>query len=183
MIFANTATSSVVFAVAVLQAAGATRTAATITGIAIAVNTFSCVLHSASRQWGIRLNNLFGTLKLLMLVIMIIFGIVWNNKSIADTNFDRTTAFSKTPGGVSQFTEALVYAIFSFGGFQQANYVSWSRRTDGSGVPRLPEPTGTRRDQEPPQELCVDLCSCGLRSLHTVHGAQYPLCQYSPANS
>lgn len=126
VIFANTATSSVAFAVAVLQAAGASRSVGAVAGIAIAVNTCSCLIHGVSRTWGIRLNNMFGILKVMMLVILIIFGIVWHNKSVADDNFNSSTAFSKTPGGISQFTAALVYAIFPFGGFRQANYVSGS---------------------------------------------------------
>lgn len=124
VILANTATSSVAFAVAVLQAAGAPRTVGAVAGIAIAVNAFSCLLHGLSRIWGVRMNNMFGILKVLMLVILILFGFVFLDRSVAGPNFDRTTTFSKTPGGISQFTTALVSAIFPFGGFHQPNYVS-----------------------------------------------------------
>jgi amino acid transporter len=127
IVFGNTATNSVAFAVAVLQAAGATATAGKIVGIAIAVNTFSCLLHSMSRRWGIRLNNLLGSLKLLVLVVMVIFGFVWLDTSVSNANFKTTTSFSKTektPTGVYRYAEALVYVTFPFGGFHQANYVS-----------------------------------------------------------
>lgn len=128
--FGNTATNSVAFAVAVLQAAGVTSTANKIVGIAIAANTFSCLLHSMSRKWGIRLNNLLGSLKLLMLVVMIIFGLAFLDRSVSDANFNSKTAFSRTPetpAGVYRYAEALIYVIFPFGGFHQANYVSRSR--------------------------------------------------------
>jgi amino acid transporter len=126
LVFGNTATNSVAFAVAALQAAGATATANKIVGLAIAANTFSCLLHSMSRKWGIRLNNLLGSLKLLMLVVMIIFGLVFLDRRVSDANFSSETSFSKTPKtptGVYRYAEALIYVIFPFGGFHQANYV------------------------------------------------------------
>ncbi len=85
------------------------------------------MLHSMSRKWGIRLNNLLGSLKLLMIFIMIVFGFVWLDRSVSDVNFNSSTAFSKTartPTGIYRYAEALIYVIFPFGGFHQANYVS-----------------------------------------------------------
>jgi len=126
LVFGNTATNSVAFAVAALQAAGTTATAKGIVGIAIGVNTFSCLLHSMSRKWGIWLNNLLGSLKLLMLVVMVIFGLVFLDRSVSDANFSTETSFSKTPEtptGIYRYAEALIYVVFPFGGFHQANYV------------------------------------------------------------
>ncbi|KAH6622698.1 amino acid permease-domain-containing protein [Chaetomium tenue] len=126
LVFGNTATNSVAFAVATLQAAGVTSTANKIVGIAIAANTFSCLLHSMSRKWGIRLNNLLGSLKLLLLVVMIIFGLAFLDRNVSDANFSSRTAFSRTPQtptGVYRYAEALIYVVFPFGGFHQANYV------------------------------------------------------------
>ena len=126
LVFGNTATSSVAFAVAVLQAAGVEITVGKVVGIAIAVNTFSCLLHSMSRKYGIWLNNALGSLKLLMLVMMVIFGFIWLDRSVSDVNFNPSTSFSKTPQtptGVYRYAEALIYVIFPFGGFHQANYV------------------------------------------------------------
>ena len=96
-----------------------------IAGIAIAVNTFSCLLHGSSWEWGIRLNNLLGMLKMMMLAIIIIFGAVWYNRGVAGTNFDRAASFSDTTSEwrVNRYFEALAYVVFPFGGFQQANYV------------------------------------------------------------
>ncbi|KAJ4307254.1 hypothetical protein N0V88_000635 [Collariella sp. IMI 366227] len=97
-----------------------------IVGIAIGANTFCCLLHSMSRKWGIRLNNFLGSVKVLMLVVMIIFGLRWLDRSVSDANFDSSTSFSGTPAtpkGVFRYGEALIYVIFPFGGFHQANYV------------------------------------------------------------
>lgn len=129
LVFGNTATNSVAFAVAAMQAAGVTSTAGKIVGIALAVNTFSCLLHSMSRKYGIWLNNLLGTLKMLMLVLMVIIGFVFLDRSVSDANFNTATSFSKTertPTGVYRYAEALIYVVFPFGGFHQANYVRQS---------------------------------------------------------
>jgi amino acid transporter len=149
-VFGNTATNSVAFAVAVLQAAGATADGGKIVGIAIAVNTFSCALHSMSRKWGIWLNNALGTLKLLMLLMMVIFGLAWRNRSVADTNFDTVTSFARTPQtptGVYRFAESLIFVLFSFSGFHQANYVSPLPNLCCQGSPKefcSPNETGPR---------------------------------------
>jgi amino acid transporter len=127
MVFGTTAVNSIAFALGVLQAASTEQTAGKVAGIAIAVNTFSCLLHSMSRKWGILLNNFLGLVKLAMLVVMIILGFIWLGKdnSIAAANFDSRTAFdtTKSPTGVYRYAEAAVFVIFPFGGFHQANYV------------------------------------------------------------
>ncbi|KAK4175297.1 putative high-affinity methionine permease [Triangularia setosa] len=126
LVFGNTATNSIAFAAAVLQASGTAQTAGRMVVIALAVNTFSCLLHSMSRKWGIRLNNVLGSLKVTMLVIMVIFGLRWLNLDVARDNFDSSTSLKRadnTQWGVYKYAEALIYAIFPFGGFHQANYV------------------------------------------------------------
>jgi amino acid transporter len=143
IIFANTATNSVAFAVAIMHAANVDIAEAQgrIAIIAIVANTFCCLLHSMSRKWGIRLNNAFGTVKLAMLVLIIIFGFVWLDKDVANANLNTNSSFatsnitlhytnppatyySESPKGVYRYAESAVIAMFPFGGFHQANYVS-----------------------------------------------------------
>ncbi|KAK4102514.1 hypothetical protein N658DRAFT_523091 [Parathielavia hyrcaniae] len=127
LVFGNTATNSVAFAKAVVQAAvGTAPSPGNIVGIAMAANTFSCLLHGMSRRWGLWLNNLLGMLKLLILILLIIFGLAWRDNSVSSANFSSDTSFSKTPAtphGVYRYAEALIFVIFPFGGFHQANYV------------------------------------------------------------
>ena len=138
LVFGNTATNSVSFAVATLETSGTADNPGKIAVIAIAANTFCCLIHSMSRKWGIRLNNVLGTLKLSMLFIMIVFGLVWMDKSVANANLDRASAFAldSSPKRVYRYAEAAILAMFPFGGFHQANYVSrrpqeaLRRRTD-----------------------------------------------------
>ena len=138
MIFGNTAVNSIAFAVAVLQAANVEQTSGKVAGIAAVVNTFSCLLHSMSRKWGIRLNNFLGTMKLAMLVLMILFGFIWvaKDNSIAAVNFDTKTAFSTadSPKGVYRYAEAVIFVIFPFGGFHQANYACFPKSSWSSDI-------------------------------------------------
>ncbi|KAK3389245.1 amino acid permease-domain-containing protein [Podospora didyma] len=128
IVFGNTSVNSIAFAVAVLQASNAEQTAGKIAGISVALNTFTCLLHSISRKWGIRINNFFGTTKLAMLFLMVLFGFIrlGKDRSIAATNLDPATSFStaNSPKGIYRFAEAVIFAIFPFSGFHQANYVT-----------------------------------------------------------
>lgn len=72
----QTAANSVSFASNILDAAHITLTPGKVIAIAIAANTTCCLLHALSRKWGIILNNVFGSVKLLILVFLIICGFV-----------------------------------------------------------------------------------------------------------
>ena len=128
IIFGNTATNSVAFAAAIIRGTGAKPSdhTGTIAVIAIAANTFCVLLHSMSRKWGVRFNNVFGMLKLAMLLVMIIFGFVWLNehKDVTNENFRNSFSTEKSPTRVYRYAEAAVIVLFPFGGFHQANYVS-----------------------------------------------------------
>jgi hypothetical protein len=114
-----------------------------------------------------------------MLLLMVIFGLAWRNRSAADANFDTNTSFSKTPQtptGVYRFAEALVFVLFSFSGFHQANYVSTVMGVTGESS-CSPNPTGARRSTKPPQELCLGLWCRSRTDLPALHGDQHPLRQ------
>ena len=149
IILENTAGTSVSFATDILGACHITQTPGRVIGIALAANTFCCVLHTLSRKWGILLNNFFGTLKLCLLIFIIIIGIVCKllvnhilllraiknvltscfligiNHDIASINFDPKTSFKfdtshRLP---YKYAEAFLYVILPFGAFHQINYV------------------------------------------------------------
>ncbi|KAL1838771.1 hypothetical protein VTJ49DRAFT_2233 [Mycothermus thermophilus] len=126
LVFGNTATNCVAFAVAVLQAAHTRLDSGRIVGVAIAVNTVACLLHSMSRKLGIYFNNLLGTAKLLMLFVMILLGLRYMDRSVSGANYSTETSFSRTPltpSGVYRYAEGIAFVIFPFCGFNQANYV------------------------------------------------------------
>ena len=96
--------------------------------IAIAANTFCCMLHTISRRWGIILNNVLGGIKFLILIQIIIFGIIWANKDVAASNL-ASFSTENSPKLPYRYAEALVFAAFPFGGFHQCNYVRIQRCT------------------------------------------------------
>lgn len=72
----QTAANSVSFATNILDAAHIDLVPGKIIGVAIAANTVCCLLHALSRKWGIILNNVFGSVKLLILLFLIVCGII-----------------------------------------------------------------------------------------------------------
>jgi amino acid transporter len=146
IVFGNTSVNSIAFAIAVLQTtepvpiaspdeASTVGSPGRVVGIAVAANTFACLLHSMSRKWGIRLNNLLGTAKLVMLFLVIIFGFNslrldnaeskhLGKPSRAEENFRDPFNTEFSPKHIYRYAEAVIFVIFPMGGFHQANYAS-----------------------------------------------------------
>ncbi|KAF8865684.1 amino acid transporter, partial [Acephala macrosclerotiorum] len=137
-ILENTAGNSVSFATNILDAAHITETPGKVIGIALAANTFCCLLHALSRKWGILLNNFFGTLKLSILIFVVIIGIIWINHDVAKDNFDAKTSFNfdKSPRLPFRYAEAMIFIILPFGAFHQINYVVAEVREPRKVFPR-----------------------------------------------
>lgn len=66
-------------------------------GIAVAVATFSCLIHGIWRQGGLYLNNLLAVMKILILVIMFLLGMLAQGGVFGETHGAIKTAgsFSK----------------------------------------------------------------------------------------
>lgn len=126
LILGTTAANSVAFGQNVLLASQVDLTPGKVCAIALAGNTFCCLLHSISRRWGIRLNNVLGSVKFLMLIFIILIGLIWVDHSVAAANFDTSSTFSSqnSPKLPYRYTEAILFVMFAFGGFHQVNYVS-----------------------------------------------------------
>jgi amino acid transporter len=125
IILENSAHNSIAFAHNVLDAAHVEFTPGKIIVIATAVNTFCCLLHTISRRWGIILNNAFGSVKFFILVFIVIIGLIWINRDVANSNFDASTSFSSPNGPYLpyRYAEAFMFVIFPYGAFHQVNYV------------------------------------------------------------
>jgi amino acid transporter len=129
----NTAPNSVAFAQNILDAAHVDATPGKIIAISLSANAFCCLLHAISRRWGIILNNVFGVVKLLILVFIVIIGLVWTNRDVARSNFDVTTSFSleNSPRLPFRYAEALLNALYPYGLFHQINYVGFASLLHG----------------------------------------------------
>jgi hypothetical protein len=125
MVLENTAANSVSLAQNLIDAAHAQQTPRRIIAIALAANTFACLLHTMSRKWGIILNNVLGTLKFILLIFIFIIGLIWINRDVANTNLSIKTSFStqNSPRLPYRYAEALLYVMYPHGGFHQINYV------------------------------------------------------------
>ena len=125
IILENSAHNSLAFAQNVLSASHAEITPGKVVAIVLAVNTFCCLLHAISRKWGIIMNNVFGTVKFLILVFIVIIGLIWINRDVAKSNFDASTSFSMadSPRSPYRYAEAFLFVIFPYGAFHQLNYV------------------------------------------------------------
>jgi len=124
IILENSAHNAIAFAHNLLQAAHAGVTPGRILAIGLSANTFCCLLHALSRKWGIILNNIFGTVKFLILVFILLIGLIWIDRDVARKNFDVSTSFETPRAGPYRFAEAMIFVIFPYGAFHQVNYVS-----------------------------------------------------------
>jgi amino acid transporter len=128
IILENSAHNAIALAQNILDTAHAQATPGKIIAIALAVNTFCCLLHAISRRWGIILNNVFGTVKFFILVFIVIIGLIWINRGVANSNFDVSTSFStaNSPRLPYRYAEAFLFVIFLYGTFHQVNYVRFT---------------------------------------------------------
>ncbi|OAG40293.1 hypothetical protein AYO21_05384 [Fonsecaea monophora] len=121
--------NAIVFAENIMLASGKEAINGSVRGIAVGVITFACLLHAISRTGGVWLNNVFGTVKFIMLLLMFILGVVYaggrlgGNDEIAADNLNVHKSFANAATSSYGYAEAFLGIIFAIGGFNQANYV------------------------------------------------------------
>ncbi|KAI5836894.1 amino acid permease-domain-containing protein [Morchella snyderi] len=149
IVLGNTSGNAISFGQHALRASGVTEDEIDshewkIKGIAIAAITGACLLHGSWRAGGIYVNNLFASIKCLMLVVFIIAGAVYSGKGgnrnthnlDLDCSFvnssENGTAMSKCPQNRDMqnnqwqmygFSQSFLLVIFAYGGFENANYI------------------------------------------------------------
>lgn len=99
-------------------------------GVAIGVATFACSLHIVSKKVGIALNNFFGSVKAMILLMLIIVGILSfagalpeKTNATAKANFGSHGSFGQANTSSYGYASSFLSVIFAYGGFNQANYV------------------------------------------------------------
>lgn len=98
-------------------------------GIAVSVATLACFIHVFSRRGGILLNNMFATVKVGILLLIVITAIVVGAGGFEDTpnvisdNTSPSKSFDGVSTGSNAFSKAFLNIIFAVSGFEQANYV------------------------------------------------------------
>ncbi|KAL2259540.1 hypothetical protein VTK26DRAFT_6764 [Humicola hyalothermophila] len=99
-------------------------------GIGVACVTFAVVLHSVAPKWGIRLFNVLGVFKVVVLLFIVFsgFAALAGRKLVPDPhNFDNAFAIESGEGygggGAYAYSNALLNIVYSFKGWENANYV------------------------------------------------------------
>ncbi|KAH7121147.1 high-affinity methionine permease-like protein [Dendryphion nanum] len=99
-------------------------------GIAIACVTFSVGIHSIAPKWGIRLFNVLGIFKAAVLLFIVFSGfaaLAGHRKVPNPHNFDNAFSFEEGdgygPGSAYTYCTALLRIIYSYKGWENANYV------------------------------------------------------------
>jgi amino acid transporter len=66
--------------------------------------------------------------KFIILVFILIIGLIWVNRDVANTNLGIKTSFStqNSPRLPFRYAEAMIYVIYPYGAFHQINYVCFN---------------------------------------------------------
>lgn len=129
VVIGNMASNCLVFGIRVLMASDAPVTNGAVRGIAISMATVACFIHAFSRRGGIWLGNVFGVLKVMILVLIIITAIcalagAFNTSTFAEQNLATQNSFANASQDSYGYSQAFVAVLFALSGFEQPNYVS-----------------------------------------------------------
>ena len=99
-------------------------------GVGVACATFAVVLHAVLPKWGIRLFNVLGVFKVAVLVFIVFsgFAALAGHRLVEDPrNFDNAFAIESGEGygggGAYAYANALLNIVYSYKGWENANYV------------------------------------------------------------
>ncbi|KAK0726929.1 amino acid/polyamine transporter I [Lasiosphaeria miniovina] len=136
VLFATSASSAVSFAANILQAGSIDRSGSYASnGLAVAIVTAVCLIHAFLPSHGVELSNILGVVKLGFLVAISVTGFValgGRSNTPPPGNFivfdgsgtvEVADALQGTPGSAAGFAVALLHILYSFFGWQNANYV------------------------------------------------------------
>lgn len=117
------ASNSVVFGEYILYAAGIEVGRWNQRLIGLACVTFSFLIHALFLKWGLRLQNILGVFKLVVIILIIVVGWVALGGSLnIEPTHAFTNAFEGTTGTSYGIVTALYNVIWSFVGYSNANY-------------------------------------------------------------
>ena len=131
ILLGNLAGNAIAFGSYIMAAAGREDSHGAILGLAIAGQTFACLLHMFSRRGGLLVNNLFAIFKVMLLMTIIVFGFWYRaGNRFADTNappstaFDTKESFLNPRSDLASYSNAFLYVMYAYSGVEQPFYVS-----------------------------------------------------------
>ncbi|KAG5643288.1 hypothetical protein DXG03_001255 [Asterophora parasitica] len=115
--------NSLVFGEYILLAANVEPKRWTLRAVGFACITFALLLHGTALKWGLRLQNVLGVLKIIVLLFVIVTGFVaLGGHMKIDKPHNFTNAFEGTTASASSFCLSLYSVIWSYIGFSNVNY-------------------------------------------------------------
>ena len=146
IILGNLSGNAVAFGVFILEAAGIKGHESTVRGLAVVCLTAACLLHASWRQGGIYVNNLLTMMKVLILLAIIIIGFAASAGASfghgpvhgetvdpltrsATSNFDIHSSFSNARNDSASISDAILFIVYTFSGYEQPFYVGTSPQT------------------------------------------------------
>jgi amino acid transporter len=99
-------------------------------GVATGCVSFAVFIHSVFPKWGMRLFNILGIFKIgvLLLIVFSGFAVLTGHVKVPEGqpkphNFNAVTVYTLGTGGVYNYATSLLRVIFSYKGWENANYV------------------------------------------------------------
>ncbi|KAK1758845.1 high-affinity methionine permease [Echria macrotheca] len=99
-------------------------------GVGVACVTFAVVLHAVAPKWGVRLFNVLGVFKVVVLLFIVFsgFAALAGHRLVDDPrNFEGAFAIEEGDGygggGAYAYSNALLNIVYSYKGWENANYV------------------------------------------------------------
>lgn len=115
--------NSVVFGEYILTAANVEVNRWNQRGVGLACITSAFLIHGLALKWGLRLQNLLGTIKLIIILIIIVSGWAALGGALKIDKPDNfSNAFEGTTGSAYGIVTALYNVIWSYIGYSNANY-------------------------------------------------------------
>ncbi|KAL3425481.1 high affinity methionine permease [Phlyctema vagabunda] len=115
--------NSVVFGEYILHAANVEVNRWNQRGVGLACITSAFLIHGLALNWGLKLQNVLGTIKLLILLLIIVSGFVAMGGHLKIDKPDNfSNAFAGTTGSAYGVVTALYNVIWSYIGYSNANY-------------------------------------------------------------
>lgn len=116
--------NSVIFGEYILHAAQVEVTRWNQRGVGLACITIAFLIHGTALKWGLRLQNLLGVTKLVIIFLMILAGFIalGGHLKIPEKPNNFHNAFEGTTGSAYGVVTALYNVIWSYIGYSNANY-------------------------------------------------------------
>lgn len=116
--------NSVIFGEFILHAANVEVDRWNQRGIGLACVTTAFIIHGTALKWGLRLQNILGVIKLIIIFIIIIAGFIalGGHLKIDEKPNNFSNAFEGTTGSAYGVVTALYNVIWSYVGYSNANY-------------------------------------------------------------